>query len=124
MRQPSNAERLRILAGSIGWRAKVAYHRATVGVVPRKLTNQFEVYRALHERMLRRYEPTGTYDGPVLLIRGDDHTVDDGDLGWSTLITGPITTVQATGQHERLLREPRVGAVARAINDAITASCV
>ena len=124
VRRANNVERLRIVASSIEWRAKVAYHRATVGVLPRQLTSQFEVYRALHERMLRKYEPTGTYNGPVLLIRGDDHTVEDGDVGWSTLITGLITVAQVTGRHERLLREPWVGPVARAMNEAVTATCV
>jgi thioesterase domain-containing protein len=119
VRAASNADRLRIVAGSVQWRLSRAYYLATVGAVPRTLSRQFDVFRFHHDRMVRRYEPTGTYDGAMLVLRSDDRPAGDGDLGWNRLVNGPITVVPVAGHHERLLREPWVGAVAQAMNDAI-----
>jgi thioesterase domain-containing protein len=123
VRTAGNADRLRLVARSLQWRASRAYNRATAGVVRRPLSRQVEPFRAHHEQLIRRYEPSGTYGGAVLVLRGGEHAGPAEDLGWSHFVTGPIETVAVLGQHEHLLREPWVDGIAGAMNDAITASC-
>jgi hypothetical protein len=119
VRTAPSRDRWQILAGSVQWRVRSVYRRATVGVVPRRLSDQFAVFRAHHERMLRRYVPTGTYGGAVLVLRADENVGAEHDLGWSRWVTGPVTTAYAPGRHVRLLREPWVDGVAQAVNQAI-----
>ncbi|MEX1009369.1 MAG: hypothetical protein WD271_16240 [Acidimicrobiia bacterium] len=67
--------------------------------------------------MARDYQPASTFDGPMLLVRGDQGEDTSRDLGWSSLVTGPITAVDVRGDHNRILRKPavdRVGHIVRA----------
>jgi thioesterase domain-containing protein len=121
MRVATTTERFFMRADRLQSRAKGAYYRATAGVVPRPLTRQLEPFTAHHERVIRLYEPTAAYRGAVLVLCGDEHDVGDPDLGWRRWVTGPITTARVPGEHEQVLREPWVDAVAGAMNDAIAA---
>jgi thioesterase domain-containing protein len=123
VRAAGTAERLRMVANSVQWQVRAAYYEATVGLVPRNLSDQIPAFKAHHTRMMRRYEPTGTYDGDVLVLCSDEHPNGDADLGWSRIVTGPVTTARVRGHHEPLLREPWVDGVADEMNAAIRASC-
>ena len=83
--------------------------------------------------MSREYTPSGIFDGPTLVVRGD---ASDGfppgtedapgpahralaDLGWSKLVSGPVTTVDVPAGHVSLLRRPGVDLVAKHISNTL-----
>jgi thioesterase domain-containing protein len=100
----------------------------SAGWLPRPGYRQYSLFLRLNARMAYEYEPTGTFDGPALIVRGD---VSDGfpdwlerdeppdpsrraspDLGWSTFVTGPIVVVDVPSDHVGLMRPPTVDKVA------------
>jgi thioesterase domain-containing protein len=79
---------------------------------------QYELFLWLNTYMSRKYRPSATFDGPVLLVRsrGSDAVA---DLGWSALVRGPITAVDVPSDHSNLLRAPAVDRVAASIAAAL-----
>jgi len=75
--------------------------------------------------MGRRYRPTGVYGGAVLIVRAIDADVRAdarraaADLGWSSVLTGPVEVVEVPGDHNGIIRPPAVTAVGRVIEQAI-----
>ncbi|HXY92915.1 MAG TPA: AMP-binding protein [Acidimicrobiia bacterium] len=113
---------------------------SSAGLFPRRGYDQYELFLRLHARMAHEYRPAGTFDGPVLVLRGDasdgrppnaPEEFDDDldlidvderefrDLGWSRLVTGPITAVDVPGDHLGLLRRPAVEKVGQVVSDAL-----
>ena len=56
-----------------------------------------------HQAMARKYEPSSTFDGRVLVVRAGAH---GDDLGWSKLATGPVRVIEVPAPHLDLLRSP------------------
>jgi thioesterase domain-containing protein len=72
--------------------------------------------------MARRYRPTSTYHGPLLLVRGevvDDEGQSQWDFGWSDYATGPVDVVSVRSDHMALLRTPAVERVGRVVERAL-----
>ena len=84
----------------------------SAGLVPRRGYRQHELFLRLHAHMVHEYRPSGTFDGPVLVVRSDAPIdVDERprhDLGWSKLVAGPLTAVEVPSDHLDLLRRPAV----------------
>jgi thioesterase domain-containing protein len=68
-------------------------------------------------RMARRYRPTRTYGGPLLLVRGAPRA--RWDFGWSDHATGAIDVVDVSDDHLGLLRPPAVERIARHVERAL-----
>ena len=105
---------------------KVWIALATAGWWPRRGYHQHELFFRLNNHMSRTYTPSSTFDGPTLVVRGADFggapdrtQSARADLGWSTLVRGPITTVEVPARHSDLLRRPAVDLVAAAIAAAL-----
>jgi acyl-coenzyme A synthetase/AMP-(fatty) acid ligase/thioesterase domain-containing protein/acyl carrier protein len=105
----------------------------TAGFWPRRGYHQYELFLRLNTRMLREYTPSSTFDGATLVVRGVET---DGappetetpptpaqrmlaDLGWSKLVTGPVTAVEVPADHLGILRKPAVDLVAGHIAAAL-----
>ncbi len=85
------------------------------GLFPRRGYHQYELFLRLHTRMAAEYHPTSTFDGPVLLVRsGRD------DLGWSRLVTGPLSVVDVPADHLGLVRTPVVERVGQIVADVLS----
>jgi thioesterase domain-containing protein len=118
-----------VAARSARFAARSAYAHAerrisltSAGWLPRRGYHQYSLFLRLNTRMAHEYEPSGTFDGAALVVRGD---TSDGfpaglgvvpdpsrraspDLGWSKLVTGPITAVDVPADHHGLMRPPAV----------------
>jgi acyl-coenzyme A synthetase/AMP-(fatty) acid ligase/thioesterase domain-containing protein/acyl carrier protein len=113
----------------------------TAGMIPRRGYRQYDTFLRLNARMAINYQPNSTFDGPVLVVRSatsigppshfsmeppaavaerDRHRPHD--LGWSQLVSGPVTVTEVPGEHLDLLRPPAVGHVAASINEALAAA--
>jgi thioesterase domain-containing protein/acyl carrier protein len=112
----------------------------SAGLLPRRGYHQYDLFLRLHARMAREYTPTHHFDGRVLVVRGD---ASDGrppnapidavgeiedldrrklhDLGWSRIVTGPVTVVEVPADHLGLLHRPVVETVGEQITRAIAA---
>jgi thioesterase domain-containing protein/acyl carrier protein len=100
----------------------------SAGLFPRRGYHQYDLFLRLHTRMAYEYRPSHAFDGPVLVIGGDDLAdfeptgLDQPrphDLGWSRLVTGPLTTVRVPADHHELMRAPAVAKVAAYLDDAL-----
>ena len=110
-------------------------------MIPRRGYRQYDTFLRLNARMAINYQPNSTFDGPVLVVRSatsigppshfsmeppaavaerDRHRPHD--LGWSQLVSGPVTVTEVPGEHLDLLRPPAVGHVAASINEALAAA--
>jgi thioesterase domain-containing protein len=79
---------------------------------------------AIRARSRYRASP---YDGPIVLIRSSQKTVEglfdyDPLRGWGPFVTGGIDLREVPGRHIDLLREPYVRAVAAELADAVKAA--
>jgi thioesterase domain-containing protein/acyl carrier protein len=126
----------RTARASAHWAQITARHRvkvSTAGLVPRPGLDQYNLFVGINAAMLDRYSPTGTYDGPLLLVRTTvvpdepPHALDEPDLqhralrdfGWSAFVTGSITVVDMPGDHLGLLRRPAVEQLGRELATAL-----
>ncbi|MEX1008976.1 MAG: AMP-binding protein [Acidimicrobiia bacterium] len=107
----------------------------SAGWLPRRGYHQYNLFLRLNARMAHEYKPSGIFDGPALIVRGDipdgipaglelEEKPDPGrralpDLGWSKLVTGPITVAEVSADHQGLTREPAVNQVAAHIAAAV-----
>jgi thioesterase domain-containing protein len=82
---------------------------ATAGRLTRHGLAQYSAFYELHVVAARRYRPTATFDGDVLVLRAEGTD----DLGWSRYATGRVTVVEVPGDHLSLLRPPAVTEVGR-----------
>ncbi len=106
----------------------------STGLLPRRGYRQYDLFLRLNSRMSREYTPSATFDGATLVVRGD---ASDGlspgtedpppraqralpDLGWSKLVSGPITVAEVAADHLSLLRRPAVEVVAEHITNALS----
>jgi thioesterase domain-containing protein len=74
-----------------------------------------------HYQALREYAPK-PYPGRVVLFRARTRPLfrlHGYDLGWGALARGGLTVIPIPGNHETLLREPRVGVLAAALKEHI-----
>jgi thioesterase domain-containing protein/acyl carrier protein len=68
-----------------------------------------------------RYRP-GTFAGPTLMVKAterepiDELADEDGLMGWSGALTGPVVRVTVAGGHHQFLRDPLVAETALAVN--------
>jgi thioesterase domain-containing protein len=117
---------------------------SSAGILPRKGYEQYELFLRLNARMSYEYHPTRTFDGPLLVVRGrmsdgrppnapmplelegiekSDYLPDSprhlNDLGWSKLVTGPVTVVDVPADHLGLLRAPAVEKVGQVVGDTL-----
>jgi thioesterase domain-containing protein len=96
------------------------------GVLPRRGLQHYDQFVELNMLMGDDYATTETYGGAVLLLRTHLDVPDDAhgrfalrDLGWSRVVTGPITIVDVPGDHLGMLRPPVVDVVADALREAL-----
>ncbi len=81
-----------------------------------RLYRYFEVYLA-NGIALQTYE-SGDYAGPMTLLRAADETVDYGPLlGWDKVVSRRFTLVAVPGDHNSMMYEPHVQALAQHINE-------
>jgi thioesterase domain-containing protein len=102
-----------------GWayeHGRRAAYVASLALTKRRGNEQFWAFAHLHSAVARRYLPSTTFDGPVFVVRARDF---GGDLGWSKLTTGEVTTVEVPAPHVSLLRSPAVEKVSRLVSDAL-----
>ena len=106
----------------------------SAGWLPRRLSRQRDLFFRLNSRMKREYTPSGIFDGPTLVVRGDasgglppgTEDLSDlahrtlADLGWSTLVSGPVTTAEVAADHNSLVRRPAVDIVAAHITSTVS----
>ena len=83
--------------------------------------DQFRQLMAAHYQALREYVPQ-PYPGRVTLFRA--HTrplfrLHGWDLGWTELAGGGLDVVPVPGNHETILKPPRVDALAAALRDRL-----
>ncbi|HXY91692.1 MAG TPA: AMP-binding protein, partial [Acidimicrobiia bacterium] len=110
----------------------------SAGLIPRRGYHQYDVFLRLNARMSREYKPSTTFDGPVLVVRGStsigrppnvvvdpdlDAVARDRrlmhDLGWSKLVSGPLSVIEIPGDHFDVMRQPAVEQVAAHVNTAL-----
>jgi acyl-coenzyme A synthetase/AMP-(fatty) acid ligase/thioesterase domain-containing protein/acyl carrier protein len=122
----ADTERAADVRDAVRRRAKVVLALTTAGWLPRRGYHQHEVFFRLNNHMSRRYVPSSTFDGPTLVVRSAEpqRTASRrqsalADLGWSTLVSGPITTIEVDAQHSDLLRKPAVELVAAHVAAAL-----
>ena len=92
----------------------------SAGLFPRRGYHQYELFLRLAIHLSREYTPSSTFDGSTLVVRGPirpQHTL--ADLGWSKLVSGPVTTVEVPSDHRNLLRKPAVDLIAAHIVTAL-----
>ncbi len=106
---------VRALAGSAYAHAARRFTAASAGLLTRRGVDQYQAFYRLHELMARKYRPSATFDGRVLVVRAGASD----DLGWSQLTTGPVEVVQVPGDHNSLLRLPAVEQVGRYLSDSL-----
>ena len=109
-----------MLVDSAAFRIDRAFLVSTAGILRRSYSEQGRAFVAHHVRVLRRYRAKG-YGGRMLVVVGESRSrgAREADLGWRGLVTGPIESVAAAGNHATLLRAPQVDAVARSVAAAI-----
>ena len=101
------------------WLRERARRRMLVAGLRRDPGHGSPRYRAFlrhHQAMARKYEPSSTFDGPVLVVRAGAH---GDDLGWSKLATGPVQVIEVPAPHLDLLRSPAVETVGRHLSEAL-----
>ncbi|HXY93803.1 MAG TPA: thioesterase domain-containing protein, partial [Acidimicrobiia bacterium] len=91
----------------------------TAGLLPRPGYHQYDVFIRLSTDLMRNYQPSATFDGPILLLRGRHDEGVERDLGWSRLVTGPLTVVDVPADHYELMRNPPVEDVGRILRSAL-----
>jgi thioesterase domain-containing protein len=73
----------------------------------------------------RRYDVDTPCPAPTLIVRATDveyfpdPTKADPDLGWPPLLSGPVTCVDAPGNHLTMIRRPYAATLAGLIESAI-----
>lgn len=81
-----------------------------------RLYRYFEVYLA-NGIALQTYE-SGDYAGPMRLLRAADEPVDYGPwLGWDKVVSRPFMLAAVPGDHNSMMYEPHVQALARHLNE-------
>ncbi|MFO1537718.1 MAG: hypothetical protein ACKOVH_07800, partial [Actinomycetota bacterium] len=71
-------------------------------------------------RLARRHHPTPG-PGDVLVVRAVRNPDPDPALGWNTVVTGTVRTVEIDATHHTILRPPAVDALARTLRTALAA---
>jgi acyl-coenzyme A synthetase/AMP-(fatty) acid ligase/thioesterase domain-containing protein/acyl carrier protein len=114
--------------GSMYAHAERRISLTSAGLLPRRGYHQYDLFLRLNARMAYEYRPSGAFDGPVLVVRSDGA---DGighhrqhDLGWSELVTGPITAIEIPTDHFDLMRRPAVEKVGASISTALQSRTV
>jgi thioesterase domain-containing protein/acyl carrier protein len=82
-----------------------------------RLPDYFRHVIEAHYQALREYTPR-KYPGRVTLFRAQTRPLfrlHGRDLGWSKLAQGGLDIVQIPGNHNTLMREPRVGVLAKSL---------
>jgi acyl-coenzyme A synthetase/AMP-(fatty) acid ligase/thioesterase domain-containing protein/acyl carrier protein len=120
--RPSAPRALRATMASAYASTKHGIALASAGLVPRRGYRQYELFWDLNLRMSQRYAPASRFDGSVLVVRSDEPPHTAADLGWSELVSGPVTSVHVPAEHLRLLRAPAVDLVAAHIVAALETS--
>jgi thioesterase domain-containing protein/acyl carrier protein len=127
---PRGLRRAAVVAGRAArFTARSAYAHAerrisltSAGWLPRRGYRQYSLFLRLNARMAREYEPSGTFDGSALIVRGvtsdgfppgmggarDPNRRALADLGWSKLVTGTVTAFDVPSDHVGLMRAPAV----------------
>lgn len=82
-----------------------------------RLRRYFEVYLA-NGIALQTYE-AGDYAGPMTLFRAQHEAADYGPrLGWERVVSRPFAVVDVPGDHNSMMHEPHVRALARHVDRA------
>lgn len=80
---------------------------------------QWKVFMA-HRKAERNYRPS-SYRGELVVFRSDIHRqMKDGTLGWRRVAGGGVQTYLLSGNHQEILREPRVGDLAKILTHHLT----
>ena len=105
----------RFAVQSAGAHAERRVSLTSAGLFPRRGLEQYELFLRLNGRMAREYRPKRTFSGPVLVVRSEAPPgggTPPPDFGWSSCATGPITTIDAPGDHLAMIRKPAVTTLA------------
>ncbi len=120
-RQHGVTSRVRWAARAATLHARERIALATTGIVPRRSLHQYHLFFRYARRMTRAYDPSSTLAGPILVMRVADSPFEP-DLGWSPFGRGPVTTIEAPGNHDSMVRRPYVTTLGaelrRALDDA------
>ncbi len=108
-----------VITRSVVARTERRWTLTTAGLLPRPGYHQYDVFLRLSTYEAHRYHPTATFDGPTLVVRSGPGPRQTPDLGWSRLVTGPITVVDVPGDHLGVLRKPTVDRVGPAVRSAL-----
>ncbi len=109
-------------------RLKRAYRRArmtTLGLVPRRGLDQYDAFYVLGLNIGRKYDRPGQCAAPTLVVRAEsvEYFADPvkalPDLGWAPRLSGPLTCVDAPGNHLTMIRPPYAATVVGLIEAAI-----
>jgi thioesterase domain-containing protein len=99
----------------------------TVGLMTRPGLDQYDAFYLLSMHIGRRYRVDAPCPAPTLIVRAidveyfPDPTKAAPDLGWTPLLTGPVTCVDAPGNHLTMVRRPCAPTLAGLIEAAIPA---
>lgn len=69
-------------------------------------------------RLIAGYAPTATFDGPLIVVRSQDHAHLD-DLGWGKVVTGPVEIVDLPCGHEKITSTEISALVADALRHGV-----
>jgi amino acid adenylation domain-containing protein len=94
---------------------------ATAGIVPRRSLYQYHLFFRYARRMAREYRPTSRLVAPILVVRVADSPYES-DLGWSAFSHGPVTTIEAPGNHDSMVRRPYVTTLGAELRRAFAAA--
>ena len=87
--------------------------------------DQYDVFYLVSMHSGRRYDVDTPCPAPTLIVRATDveyfpdPTKADPDLGWAPLLSGPVTCVDAPGNHLTMIRRPYAATLAELIESAI-----
>lgn len=100
-------------------RLKTVLHLPTVGVVPRRGTEQFEAFAALGELQAVVARRLGTWAGPATLFLSDEDEACVIEARWGTILTGAWTSAHVPGGHIAMLEPSNIGVAAAILSDQI-----
>jgi acyl-coenzyme A synthetase/AMP-(fatty) acid ligase/thioesterase domain-containing protein/acyl carrier protein len=112
----------RFAAKSAGAHAERRISLTSAGLFPRRGLDQYELFLRLNGRMAREYRRSRDFGGPVLVVRSEAPPgggTPPEDFGWSACVTGPISMIDAPGDHLAMIRKPAVTTLAARLADEL-----
>jgi hypothetical protein len=86
-----------------------------------KMPRDSSAFLEAHFNMISAYQPR-PYPGQVTVLRARTYALISSarqDLGWRPLALGGVTVAKVAGDHDSILKEPRVRDLAAALDSAL-----